>query len=180
MSSPENLGQDALVNVATMQGILLTGEGLASMTPERLAMFGEMAGGLGLQLTVVHDLEHLPVAAEVEPEPVPATQDELITFALANGYTKQLAGKAWRALPGANKEYPEKYPLIRFLDPAPHAYRRVDLRSVYERLRATGIQDRLTTRFPGWPTFVGVKTQTLLARFVNEHVQPDEPIDIGE
>jgi hypothetical protein len=37
------------------QGLLLIGEGLSSMTPERLQMLGEMVGELGLRVTVSHE-----------------------------------------------------------------------------------------------------------------------------
>src|SRR4051794_10609791 len=80
------------------QGLLLTGEGLADMTPERLAMLGEVVGGLGLQVTVVHSLEGLPEPAEREPEPVPACFQDFLDFAGNHDYTEQHAHDAWSSL----------------------------------------------------------------------------------
>jgi len=131
-----------------VQGLLLYGEGLQSMTPERFDMLSQMVGGLGLKVTTVGDIETLGVSAE-QVEPCIATKDEFITFARAQGYTDARARKAWGATTFASMERNAKgLPPTRFTDRG--EFREygnlLDLLSVAERLEAS----RYTTT--GWPS----------------------------
>ncbi|WP_280483903.1 hypothetical protein [Nocardia farcinica] len=166
--------------------ILLTGEGLARMTPERLQMLREMLGGLGLTVTLLsgQEIDLPPPSPEEEAEPVLASREDFLAFAREHGYADMRAFRAWRC--AAENEAGARYgkndglPPVRFVGLAPRPEystdpdrRTLDLRSVHERLIATQQEPHL------W----GYRSKRrgdvrFLAHMVNEVVQPDEPLPL--
>jgi hypothetical protein len=172
----------------TPQGVLLTGEGVSFLTaPERLAVVREVAGKLGLEVTVIRDLQSLGISPEQELTPVPATRLDFRLFAADYGLSDRRADYAWRAVDwthsriefSAHRRHPDVeaenlacYPPPRFLrDDAGADQKIVDLRSVYDRLRASNLA------LAAW-TNSTYKTVEFLAMIVNEMVQPDPPLPL--
>lgn len=154
------------------QGLLLTGEGLSAMTPERLQVLREMAGGLGLSVTVVGDLEALGIE-EQEPEPVPVNLEDCIAFAKEHGYSRARVSKAWMAVDRTIGKREDPYPPVRPIGPSNVMEYRlvVDLRSVRDRLLASNMSPA------AWSGINGRQIAILhfLAHFTNERLGvPDE------
>jgi hypothetical protein len=173
VSSPDSASLFNEGNVQPPQGLLLTGEGLASMTQERLAMLGQIVGGLGLQVTVVHDLERLPEPVEREPEPVPACFRDFLDFASEHNYTERRASKAWGSLLLLSSEHrnptkDDQYPRIRLIRNADFRQAVIDMRSVYRRMVASSLTAE------AWEDVD--RTLPFLIDVVNAFVQPDEPL----
>ncbi|MEU9407535.1 hypothetical protein AB0E08_17900 [Streptomyces sp. NPDC048281] len=133
------------------EALLITGDALRDMTPDRLETISQMLGGLGLRMTAITDLESLSTPEE-ELEPVPASKADFLRFAEENGHTERMAKTAWHmvevtALHGEqgfkyhawNKddEEPTGFPVLEFTHDQ-NGGRAVDLRTVNERLKSGG------------------------------------------
>ena len=128
------------------EALLITGDALRDMTPDRLETISQMLGGLGLRMTAVADLESLRTPEE-EPKPVPASKADFLRFAEENGHTERMAKTAWHMVQvtGAqgergfrtfdSDEYPTGLPMLEF-SRAENGDRCVDLRTVNERLKS--------------------------------------------
>ncbi|MEV5532224.1 hypothetical protein [Streptomyces prunicolor] len=116
------------------EALLITGDALRDMTPDRLETISQMLGGLGLQVTTISDLESVR-SPEEEPKPVPVSQADFLKFAEDTGHTSRLATMAWltveRTYRGQRTD--EGLPMLAFSrgeDNIPH----VDLRTVKARI----------------------------------------------
>ncbi|MDV7219161.1 hypothetical protein [Streptomyces prunicolor] len=117
------------------QGFLLSGnaEAMAAMTPDRVARLGEVAGELGLTLTVQYsDAAEILPSAEVEYEPALITKEEFIGFAEEIGKPPR-SGKRAIAMVGQTslREVPGYAPVSVLGE---DGIRRIDLRAVKARL----------------------------------------------
>ena len=175
---PELFRQDDEAETAAQQGFLLSGEALHGVTLEEIrAKLGELGLEPAIEVTPVADVSVFEGGAEEgegKPEPVPVTKRELIDFAIARGQSETLAKTAWNSL--AHAETHGAYwgfPAVRFMERTekfgPIDSRPVDLRSVYHRLWATGVDQENWFR-------AGPKTLNLLAQLCNERLQPEEPL----
>jgi hypothetical protein len=92
-----------------MQGLLLTGEGVAALTGEHRALLRQMAsalsGGLVVEMSVTtdllsvsHALETVEGWGELAPDAVPATKSDFRDFAAEHRYTDPRATRTWWAI----------------------------------------------------------------------------------
>ncbi len=174
-----------------LQGLLLTGEGVAFLTDEHRELLRQVAsvyaGGRAVELTVfrpggtegsVHE------QAENETQPVPATYEDFHTFAAQHGYTDQQAARAYTRIVstqeaieavrshGKYADILRSYPPIRILgkdDQTRARHKIIDLRSVYERFVAADLDTKAWDR-------ASPRAIAFIARLVNEKVEPDEPL----
>ncbi|MFJ9629006.1 hypothetical protein ACIRU8_15025 [Streptomyces sp. NPDC101175] len=133
------------------EALLITGDALRDMTPDRLETISQVLGVLGLRMTTIADLESFNTSEE-EPEPVPASRDDFLRFAEENGHTERLAKTAWHMVQvtGAQGERGFKYHAWNKDDEEPTGFpalefthnqsgdRAVDLWTVNERLKSGG------------------------------------------
>ena len=138
-----------------LTGLLLRGEGLANMTPERREALRTAIGELGLHM----------VELEKVIEPVPTSLEIMHEYSHWFDASKETIENAQRVLFAANDSCDDaSLPPIRFME---NAYRpeelEVDLLSVHERLLATGTNGEA----PGWPEYADRETLEYLARFTN-------------
>ncbi|WP_158697862.1 hypothetical protein [Streptomyces prunicolor] len=128
------------------EALLITGDALRDMTPDRLETISQMLGGLGLRMTAIADLESLSTPEE-EPEPVPVSKADFLRFAEETGRTPRLATMAWVMVDATERlgnewarrltdRGPETLPALSFSYDEQGA-RQVDLRTVSERIKAS-------------------------------------------
>lgn len=174
------------------QGFFLSGdaEAMAAMTPDRVEMLRVAAGNLGLTLTVQYDDSAPVLHAESEPTPVLASRDDLVAFALENGYTEHNARLAWSVLRDTRDPYrrtgyvanPQPLPVVQFVVPEPPYPESprgladamlVNVSSIAARLRATGPEPAKWYR-------AGIKYLSLITLFTNHRLELEEPFPLPE
>lgn len=128
------------------EALLITGDALRDMTPDRLETISQMLSGLGLRTTTILDLESIHTPEE-EPEPVPASKADFLRFAEENGHTERIAKITWSMVEVTathgergfkqfkHQEEPTGFPALSFLHDE-DGTRYVDLRTVNERLKS--------------------------------------------
>lgn len=154
------------------QGVYtLAGEGVPFLTAEHRILLAETASTLAGRTVQLVAMEAAGAGApwSTEPEPVPITRNDFTRFALEQRYSKVRAGRAWNTVSfTARKDKPEyqDLPTIRYLGFAEDGDdRTLDLRSVYERLVASGFE------YNAWER--GTKADlNFLIHIVNEYVRP--------
>jgi hypothetical protein len=150
---------------------LLTGEGVSLLTVEHRILLAETASVLTGRVVQVTAVNAADAAAlwQQEPEPVPITKKDFTRFALEHRYSKVRAGRVWNTVSFTEDRDEAKHrdlPTIRYLGMDDDADdRALDLRSVYDRLVASGF------RYDAW--WRGTKADVnFLIHLVNEYIQP--------
>lgn len=161
------------------EGYLLSGEALRNVTLEQVRdKLGELGLEPALEITPVAELATFRAIAEChedEPEPVPMTRADFRRFASDHGYEDRRATNSWHYLGCTSSPHlrpHDEYSKLRWLGSENWRRDMVDLRSVQERLLASGL--RSTAWYKGTPEHV-----RFLAHMVNEVIKPDEPLPLS-
>jgi hypothetical protein len=130
-----------------VQALLLTGEGVRTMSVEGREMLRRMFDGLGIQIAELADRSEVPYdlveVGEGEEEPVLTDKKGFRAFATSHGYTDARACRSWvsvvetRNTARAGKELDgivDRYPIPQFTGNS------LDLRSVAARLAASDMR----------------------------------------